>query len=197
MPWFVIYTKSRNEKKVEKLLIEKGIEAFCPTLIKKKKWSDRIKVVEEPLFRSYCFVNIEDNKRELVYSVPGFSRFLYWLKRPAIIKDSEIETIKQILSNYEHEQISLNNIQKDDKLVGVARFELATFWSQTRRDDRATLHPELINKTLNKKSFFLKLCDPDRIRTYDPQIRNLLLYPTELRNLKLEGSTSFTCRILL
>ena len=29
----------------------------------------------------------------------------------------------------------------------------------------------------------LYVCDPDRIRTCDPQIRNLLLYPTELRNL--------------
>ncbi len=51
-------------------------------------------------------------------------------------------------------------------LVGMARFELAIFWSQTRRVNQAALHPEI--------------GAPDRIRTRDPQIRSLLLYPAEL-----------------
>jgi transcriptional antiterminator RfaH len=116
MPWHVIYTKSRNEKKVEKLLLDKGIEAFCPTLEIRKQWSDRIKIVIEPMFRSYCFVNIEDHQRELIYSTPGFTRFLFWLKKPAIVKDKEIDQIKEILNIYNHDQISLFDLKRGQKI---------------------------------------------------------------------------------
>ncbi len=46
MPWFVIYTKSRNEKKVAELLQKNGVEVFCPLVKLKKNWSDRKKIVE-------------------------------------------------------------------------------------------------------------------------------------------------------
>ena len=60
MNWYVIYTKSRYEKAVSEKLALSGIEVYCPLLKRKKLWSDRWKWVEEPLFRSYCFVHIEE-----------------------------------------------------------------------------------------------------------------------------------------
>ena len=97
MPWFVIYTKSRNEKKVAELLQKNGVEVFCPLVKLKKNWSDRTKIVETPLFNSYVFVNLPEKDRNLVFNVPGVIRYLFWLKKPAIVKDSEIENLKNIL----------------------------------------------------------------------------------------------------
>lgn len=105
MPWFVIYTKSRSEKLVADKLKEKGIEVFCPILKIKRKWSDRVKTVEEPLFRSYCFVRLEEQERSKVFDVHGVVRYLFWLKKPAIVRDSEIETIERMLGTYDHQAI--------------------------------------------------------------------------------------------
>jgi transcription antitermination factor NusG len=58
--WFAIYTRPRWEKKVHKLLEEKGIECYCPLNKVHRKWSDRIKIVEEPLFKSYVFVKLTE-----------------------------------------------------------------------------------------------------------------------------------------
>jgi transcription antitermination factor NusG len=97
MPWFVIYTKSRNEKKVAELLQKNGVEVFCPLVKLKKNWSDRTKIVETPLFNSYVFVNLSEKDRNVVFNVPGVIRYLFWLKKPAIVKDSEIESLKAVL----------------------------------------------------------------------------------------------------
>jgi transcription antitermination factor NusG len=97
MPWFVIYTKSRNEKKVAELLQKNGVEVFCPLVKLKKNWSDRSKIVETPLFISYVFVNLSEKDRNVVFNVPGVIRYLFWLKKPAIARDSEIESLKTAL----------------------------------------------------------------------------------------------------
>ncbi|WP_227687032.1 UpxY family transcription antiterminator [Spirosoma arboris] len=67
----VIYTKSRSEKLAAKELQQRGVEVYCPFRKVKRKWSDRIKTVEEPLFRSYYFVHLEEHERQAVYEVPG------------------------------------------------------------------------------------------------------------------------------
>jgi transcription antitermination factor NusG len=59
--WYALYTKPRWEKKIHKLLQQKGIESYCPLNKVRRKWSDRIKVVEEPLFKSYIFVRVEES----------------------------------------------------------------------------------------------------------------------------------------
>ena len=56
--WFVVYTKSRCEKKVADLLTKKGIENYCPLNRVQKQWSDRKKIILAPLFTSYVFVRI-------------------------------------------------------------------------------------------------------------------------------------------
>ena len=113
MPWFVIYTKSRNEKKVAELLQKNGVEVFCPLVKLKKNWSDRTKIVETPLFNSYVFVNLSEKDRNVVFNVPGVIRYLFWLKKPAIVKDSEIESLKAVL-NDTMDSFSIENYQIGD-----------------------------------------------------------------------------------
>lgn len=59
-----------------------------------RQWSDRKKKVSTPLFTCYVFVKLKEKERELVFQVPGVVRYLYWLGKPALVKDKEIQTIR-------------------------------------------------------------------------------------------------------
>lgn len=99
--WFAIYTKPRWEKKVHRLLEEKGIESYCPLNKIQRKWSDRLKIVEEPLFKSYVFVRVTEEEKIGVRMTNGVMNFVYWMGKPAVVKDKEIKTIRLFLQEYE------------------------------------------------------------------------------------------------
>jgi len=102
--WFAVYTKPRWEKKVNSLLTAKGIETYCPLNKVRKKWSDRVKMVEEPLFKSYVFVHVAESDHTPVRMTNGVLNYVYWNGKPAIIKEREIDTIKKFLNDYENVQ---------------------------------------------------------------------------------------------
>ena len=100
--WLAVYTRPRWEKKVNQLLMEKGLECYCPLNKIRRKWSDRVKIVEEPLFKSYVFVKVDDNDRATVRMTNGAVNFVYWDGKPAVIKEKEITAIKRFLDEYEN-----------------------------------------------------------------------------------------------
>ncbi len=99
MPWYVLYTKPRNEKKVTEGLQKLGFTVYCPLVEVVKQWSDRKKKVQEPLLTSYVFIQIEEQQRNLVFQVAGVVRYLYWLGKPAVVRDEEITTLQSWLLN--------------------------------------------------------------------------------------------------
>ena len=100
--WLAVYTRPRWEKKVNQLLTEKGLESYCPLNKVRRKWSDRVKIVEEPLFKSYVFVKVRDEDRSAVRMTAGAINFVYWQGKPAVIKEKEILAIKRFLDEYEN-----------------------------------------------------------------------------------------------
>ncbi len=96
--WYAIYTKPRWEKKIDAVLIRKGVESWCPLQKIERQWSDRKKIIEDPLFKSYVFVRINDTERSKVLMTDGVLNFVHYLGKPAVIKDQEVETIKSYLS---------------------------------------------------------------------------------------------------
>lgn len=109
--WYAVYTKPRWEKKTSSLLEKKQIENYCPLNKVVRQWSDRKKTVLEPLFKSYVFIYATEAEHLAVKQTEGVLNFVYWLGKPAIIKDEEIEIIKKFLNEHENiriEQISVN-----------------------------------------------------------------------------------------
>ncbi len=94
MSWYVLYCRSRNEKKIAITLEKMGIEVYCPMVSEVRQWSDRKKKVNTPLFTSYVFVKLKEKEREQVFQVTGVVRYLFWLGKPAIVKEEEIQTIR-------------------------------------------------------------------------------------------------------
>jgi transcription antitermination factor NusG len=115
--WYVVYTKPRWEKKVHALLLQKGMEAYCPLNRTKKKWSDRSKWVEEPLFKSYVFVKIDEKEQPIVRMVNGVVNFVYWLGKPAVVKDKEIEIIRKFLNDYSDVQAVPVDLKVDARVT--------------------------------------------------------------------------------
>lgn len=117
MNWYVVYTKPKWEKKVAEQLTEKGVECYCPLVTQIKQWSDRKKKVEVPLFNSYIFVRLAEKDRNSVFQSSGVVRYLFWLGKPAIVRDEEIATIKKWLSISDGYEVSVSSLQVGDKVV--------------------------------------------------------------------------------
>ena len=117
--WLAVYTKPRWEKKVDGTLLRKGINSWCPLQRVEKKWSDRKKIIDEPLFRSYVFVHINDEERLNVLQTEGVLNFVLYLGKPAVIKDEEIALIKSYLLDKEAviSVQSLQGFRENDKVI--------------------------------------------------------------------------------
>ncbi|SDS33340.1 Transcription antitermination factor NusG [Gillisia sp. Hel1_33_143] len=116
MSWNVLYTKPRTEKKVAERLRDENLEIFCPLVKEVRQWSDRKKKVEIPLFNSYVFVKIKEKQRNVVFNCPGVVRYLYWLGKPAIVLDDEIDTIKKWLNNESYDSFKVENLNRGDRI---------------------------------------------------------------------------------
>ena len=106
--WYVVYTKSRWEKKVVELLSKRRIEAYCPVTEVKRQWADRKKIILQPLFTSYVFVYATCAEHMAIKETNGIINFVYAWEEPAVIKDEEIQAIKNFVS--EHENIKLEKV---------------------------------------------------------------------------------------
>lgn len=115
--WFVVYTRPRWEKKVAKVLSEKGIENYCPLNKMNRQWSDRKKVVYEPLFKGYLFIRVEENKKWDIKKIDGILNYVYWLGKPAKVRDQEIDTIRKFLNEFDDVQVEDANLDKNTPII--------------------------------------------------------------------------------
>ena len=97
--WFAVHTYSRHEKTVAQEARDLGVTTFLPILKEVRKWSDRRKVVESPLFSCYVFVKIAPNhdERLKVLRINGVLRFVGTSGMGIPIPDEQIQAV-QILS---------------------------------------------------------------------------------------------------
>ena len=116
MNWYVIYTKPKWEKRVADQLTQLGVNCYCPLIKTTKQYSDRKKTLEVPLFSNYVFVQLADKDRNLVFLSRGAIRYLYWLGKHAIVKDKEISTIKEWLTEDAAISISQYNVGETIKV---------------------------------------------------------------------------------
>jgi len=110
--WFVLYTKPRQELKVLKHLTDLGIEAYTPTKIEVRKWSDRKKKVTVCLLPSMVLVCLEEKEVNKVFEVPGVRRYLFVHGERARVKNDEVLAMKHYIEN------TYQLLDKKEPLVG-------------------------------------------------------------------------------
>ena len=96
--WYALYTRSRYEKSVNQELTSKGVETFLPLRRVTRHWSDRKKIIEEPLFRGYLFVYIPIRERLTVLKTGGVVGFVGRSRLdPIEVPGHEISSVRRLV----------------------------------------------------------------------------------------------------
>ncbi len=114
--WYVVYTRPRWEKKIAENLSDIGVEHYCPINKVSRQWSDRKKIVLEPVFKGYVFVKLEDTKKWDIKNVPGILNFVHWLGKPAQVRDEEIDIIKKFLNEFDNVSVEKKDFELNEKV---------------------------------------------------------------------------------
>ena len=96
--WYAAYTKPRHEKRVTVQMGRKCIECFVPIYRSVRRWKDRRKELELPLFPGYVFVHMALSERLQVLQLPGVAHFVSFHGKPAPLPTVEIEALRNGLA---------------------------------------------------------------------------------------------------
>jgi transcription antitermination factor NusG len=95
--WFALRVKPRHERSSAAALQFKGYEGFVPLYRSRRRWSDRVKELELPLFTGYVFCRFDPRFRVPIISTPGVLRIVGNGRQPAPVADGEIEALKAVV----------------------------------------------------------------------------------------------------
>jgi transcription antitermination factor NusG len=99
LPWFALQVRTRHEMAIASFLEAKGYEQFVPLYKVKKRWSDRIKVMQAPLFPGYLFCRLDPQYRLPVLKTPGVIQIVGTNRIPAPIEEAEIQAIQTLIGS--------------------------------------------------------------------------------------------------
>lgn len=150
--WFAVWTRSKQEKAVAATLNSLGVRNYLPLKSELRKWSDRMQVVETPLFSGYLFVNISlsTNSRLRVLKVPGVGALVGNHIGPSPIPDGQIEDIHRVLTA--GVECSVQPLLKEGDRVRVVKGPLAGIegiLSRTSTQSRLLVSVEMIGQSLS------------------------------------------------
>lgn len=167
--WHVIYTRSRAEKKVSVELDIKNIENFLPVQKKLRQWKDRKKWVEIPLISGYCFVNITRKEYDMVLQTSNVVGYVRFEGKAAIIPQRQIDSLKQMLRQYDFEVNVTNENFAPGKRVEVIEGPMIG------------LRGELV-KAQGKNKFIIRFNQINSIFSVEVPANHLSLLPEEVQN---------------
>ncbi len=99
--WYAVQTRARNEKAISERLQEQGLTTFLPLITEVRRWSDRKKKVELPLFSCYVFVKLvaaNNEERMRVYRTNGVFRIVSMHGEAIPIPDEQIDALRAVVS---------------------------------------------------------------------------------------------------
>jgi transcription elongation factor/antiterminator RfaH len=99
LPWYALLVRSRRENQVFNQLLGQGYECFLPVYKSERRWSDRMKEVQQPLFPGYLFCRFDIHNRGPVLMAPGVHQIVGIGRTPVSVAEAEIESIRQVLAS--------------------------------------------------------------------------------------------------
>jgi transcription termination/antitermination protein NusG len=96
-PWYALRVRPNYEKPVAAALRGKGFQEFLPLIRSKRQWSDRVKIMDLPLFPGYLFCRLNLDERLPLLTTPGFLYLVGVGKNPEPVDDKEIAGIQSVL----------------------------------------------------------------------------------------------------
>src|SRR5450432_1284146 len=121
--WFIIYTKPPREKKVLSWLKRKRVEHYCPFNEMVYQGGNSKKILEEPLFKSYIFLRINETE-QLAFRFGSIINFVYRLNKPAFIGDEEIMAMKKFINQHKNIKCEKIQAQLNNPMQVISEFEI-------------------------------------------------------------------------
>ena len=125
LAWYALYVHSRAEKKVDARLKEAGFETYLPLVTLMKRWSDRMKKVEEPLFKSYLFVHTNEKKHYAIVSIPGVTKFVSFENKAVIVPENQINAVRKYCEDFTDDDEQVKDVElHEGQLVRITHGEM-------------------------------------------------------------------------
>jgi len=97
--WYALQVRSRKENHVASQIIGQGYECFLPTCTSIRKWSDRVKELEQPLFPGYLFCRFDFQDRRPLITTPGVLQIVGSARTAIPVSDEEIRALQLVVSS--------------------------------------------------------------------------------------------------
>ncbi|HXJ40514.1 MAG TPA: UpxY family transcription antiterminator [Bryobacteraceae bacterium] len=97
--WYALQVRSRKEGYVASQIQGQGYECLLPTYKSVRKWSDRVKEVEQPLFPGYLFCRFDFESRRPVITTPGVLQIVGYGRTAISVSDEEIQSLQLAVSS--------------------------------------------------------------------------------------------------
>jgi transcription antitermination factor NusG len=98
-PWFALQVRVRHEVAVSDHLKGKGYEWFLPLYKSRRRWSDRVKEIEAPLFPGYLFCRFDPHDRLPILKTPGVAQIVGYNHIPIPVDEHEIMAIRRLVAS--------------------------------------------------------------------------------------------------
>jgi transcription antitermination factor NusG len=97
--WYALTVKPNHEKSAAQALESKAVEVFLPLYRARRRWSDRVKELDLPLFAGYVFCRYAPPERARVLATPGVTSVVGFGNKPAAVPEAEIESVRTMVSS--------------------------------------------------------------------------------------------------
>ena len=108
--WYAVFTRPRQEKKVSSLLSKKGISNYYPLNNVSSSSLNIKKQTRQPLFTSCVFVYVRESELSTLRKIPGVVNLFYWMAKPAVIHEEEIDVLQQFTSVYQNIRLEKSSV---------------------------------------------------------------------------------------
>jgi transcription antitermination factor NusG len=97
--WYALTVKPNHERAAAQALDSKGLETFVPLYRSRRRWSDRIKELDLPLFAGYVFCRFPGTERARILSTPGVNSVVGFGNKPAPVDEGEIRAVRTLVAS--------------------------------------------------------------------------------------------------
>ena len=147
--WYALYVRPHHEKSVTSQLAAKRQNVFLPLYTDRRRWADRWKNVNLPLFPSYVFCHFDARDRARVLTTPGIIDLVRHDGSPAPLEDSEIEAIRKVVqSNVKAEPYQDSVDGRDVLIVEGPLSGISGRLIETRKGPRLVVSVDLLCRSV-------------------------------------------------
>lgn len=149
-PWFALQVVPKHEKSVDSILEYRGYNHFLPTYRARRRWSDRVRFVEQPLFPGYVFCKSQRNLMEVIRSSPGIIRIVAFGGKPLPVPDKEIEALQQIVcGKREYSAFPYLSVGQKVQVISGPLTGISGTITQFKNRDRLVISLDVIMKSVS------------------------------------------------